>query len=114
MHEFGIAQGILETVLAEAVKHEAKRVTAIELLVGEFNNVVEDALRFNLEALSRGTLAEGAELAIKCEALELKCGKCGKRGAPQEKLVIRCPHCGSIAVEVTGGEALNVVSIEVA
>ncbi len=113
MHEYRIAQDIIETVIAEAKKHKAKRVTAIELLVGDFNNIVADALLFNLEALARGTIAEGTKVEIRREAVSVKCADCEKEGPPTSALVLSCSHCGGGKVEICAGKALNVVSIDV-
>ena len=113
MHEYRIAQDIIETVITEAEKHKAKQVTEIELLVGDFNNVVEDALRFNLEALCCGTIAEGAGVEIRREPLVVKCHECGKESSPKDSLVFTCRHCQGLSTEVVGGKALNVVSIDV-
>ncbi len=113
MHEYGIAKGIIDTVLAEAEKHEAKKIKSIELLIGEFNNIVADALVLNVEMLAHGTAAQGVKLDIKRQPLRVKCAACGKQGEPKEALVFVCPFCDSMAVEITGGKALNIVSIEV-
>ena len=113
MHEASSAQQIIQVVAAEAEKRKGKRVSGIELLVGDFDNVVEEALRFNLEALAEGTMAAGAKLDIKREVLEIECSACGAKGEPVERLVFRCAKCSSLDVEMISGKALKVVSIEI-
>jgi len=113
MHEYGLAKQIAELALAQAAEHGATRVRGVELLVGDFNNIVPDALRFHLEAISKGTHLEGAAIKIKRQAMLLKCHACGKEGTPRDALSIVCPHCDGLSVEIVGGKDLSLVAIEV-
>ena len=63
MHELGIMTGVMEAV-EEAARtgRVPTRCWKIDLSVGVMTEAVEDALRFAFEALSEGTMCEGAEL----------------------------------------------------
>lgn len=65
MHEFGLTRELLETVLAEAKKHDAARVSRVLLAVGELSGFTDESLRLCFEEVSRGTLASGAELEFR-------------------------------------------------
>ncbi len=62
MHEAGIADRILDIVVARAREAGAPRITAIHLEAGAAAAVSEDSLRFHWEQHAQGTPAEGAVL----------------------------------------------------
>lgn len=65
MHEAGVAERILEAVLARAALARVARVTIVELEAGPESGVSEEAVRFHWTEVARGTAAEGAELRIR-------------------------------------------------
>lgn len=67
MHSLALAEDVLQAALSEARKRGDKRIKAISVTVG--NGVFDeaDSLQFCLEALSKGTVAEGA--CIKVEVI---------------------------------------------
>ncbi len=65
MHEAGVADRILEAVLARAEEAGAVRVRLVEIEAGEACGVSREALAFHFEEHARGTLADAAELAIR-------------------------------------------------
>ena len=64
MHEAGIADRILEIVIARASEAGAPRITAIHLQAGALAGISEDSLRFHWEQHAAGTPAEGATLHL--------------------------------------------------
>jgi Zn finger protein HypA/HybF involved in hydrogenase expression len=64
MHELGIMTGVMESVEEAARNAGATKVLEIDLSVGVMTEAVEDALRFAFEALSEGTMCEGADFKI--------------------------------------------------
>ena len=62
MHEAGIADRILDIVIARAMEAGAPRITAIHVEAGALAAVSEDSLRFHWEQHAAGTPAEGAVL----------------------------------------------------
>jgi hydrogenase nickel incorporation protein HypA/HybF len=62
VHEAGIADRILDIVVARAQEAGAPRITAIHLEAGVLAGVSEDSLRFHWEQHAAGTPAEGAVL----------------------------------------------------
>jgi len=109
MHELAIAESVVGVVLAHAA---GRRVTRIDLTVGHLRQVVPSALRFAVELVAQGTVAEGAELALAAVAAAGRCRQCGADG-PLASFPFACRACGGLAIDVTAGEELRVEAIEV-
>jgi hydrogenase nickel incorporation protein HypA/HybF len=103
---------MLDLVLEQAEKAEAKSVGKITLVIGEMTGVVDRAVRFYFDFLSRGTAAEGAALAFKVIPTTARCRNCQKEFELGE-FDWTCPHCQSNNIEIVGGKELFVESIEV-
>ena len=83
MHESAIAQAVVRTVVGEAKKRRARRVTAVELEVGALEGLGGRELRFAFELEAAGTPLEGAKLRVTKSAPSASCPACGKpRNAP--------------------------------
>jgi hydrogenase nickel incorporation protein HypA/HybF len=112
MHEAGLAQAALEIAEERARERGATRVHRLVLRVGDLSGVVTDALRFALEAVSPGTIAEGAEFEIEVVPVECHCPACNRPFRPTD-VVYACPDCGTISRDVRQGDELVLHSMEV-
>ncbi len=112
MHELAITQSMLDLVLKQAEKAEAKSVGKINLVIGEMTGVVDRAVQFYFDFLSKGTAAEGAALAFKVIPTTARCRGCHKEFELGE-FDWTCPYCQSNNIEIVGGKELFVESIEV-
>jgi hydrogenase nickel incorporation protein HypA/HybF len=117
MHEFSIAQQVVDVVQAAAVKAGSARVSEIHLRIGELSFIAEEQLRFAIGELSRGTPLEGAELTIGSEPGIARCRSCGaEESVSYERLraagapLAVCAKCGG-AVELSGGTGCTVENI---
>lgn len=124
MHELSITQAILETALRYAAQNGAQRINALHLHVGALSGVVADSVRFYFEFVSRGTLAEGAQLYFETLAPRARCRACGREralplhsAAPEEWFVqlesLDACSCGQRFYELAGGFDCFLDSIEV-
>lgn len=112
MHEMGIIAGVLDAVNASASDAGATSVTRVDLRVGEMTEAIVDALEFAFEALSEGTLCEGAELAIEMVNPTSICLECAEEFA-HDRFHRTCPSCGSYETVLLTGRELEIASIEV-
>ncbi|MBQ3302202.1 MAG: hydrogenase maturation nickel metallochaperone HypA [Eggerthellaceae bacterium] len=112
MHEMGIIAGVLDAVNESARAAGAERVCTVTLQIGEMTEAIGDALHFAFEALSEGTLCEGAELAINWVKPRSFCLECFEE-FEHDRFHRTCPHCGSYETELIAGRELQIESIEV-
>ena len=98
-----VAEGILDIALDYAGQNDARRVTKVALLLGEMAGVEKESLAFCWEALTRGTIAEGAALALTTVPLAGRCQDCGREG-PVERYHFICPDCGGTIALLSGRE----------
>lgn len=112
MHELALAEGMLELVVRTARDHGAARVTRVWLEIGALSHVAPEALAFCFDAVTRGSLAEGATLEIARTPGAAWCLPCGET-VPLAQVGDPCPRCGSHRLAVTQGEAMRVKEIEV-
>ena len=108
MHEVAVMSQIVELVLSEAKKRDAENVTNVKLEIGEYTFLGEEQMRFAFEVLTKGTVAEGAELDITTRRGAVEC-PCGYSGAPEQPEdihilapILKCPKCGKIAIVKEG------------
>lgn len=138
MHELSVAQSIVDFALSEADKREARKVTELEVGIGELMQVDGNVLVSALESLMTGKL-EGCKVEAKEIAASFECRRCsstwGMREAreqldavEQDLLVkepesnelplhfmpylypafIHCPNCGSSDISVLDGEDVKI------
>jgi hydrogenase nickel incorporation protein HypA/HybF len=110
MHEVSLAEGILRIVEDSARRNGARRVKAVTLEIGALAHVAPHALRFCFDAVTRGSVADGAVLEIATVPGLAWCMPCGER-IPLSRLGDPCPSCGSYQVQVIGGEEMRVREI---
>lgn len=65
MHEWGITQSLVEEVIREAREHGLRKVDKVRLSVGETNDLTAESLELCFQCLTKGTIAEKADLEIK-------------------------------------------------
>jgi hydrogenase nickel incorporation protein HypA/HybF len=113
MHEMSLAEGILQIVEDTARANAAAQVRSVLLELGALSHVEEQALRFCFDAVTRGTVADGARLDVHATAGRAWCMPCGESVA-LDRLGEACPLCGGYQLQVTHGDEMKVKEIEVA
>jgi len=113
VHEFSVTSQIVQTVLAEAEKRKAKKVTEVHLVIGQLTFLGLEQVHFAYEALTKGTILEGSNLIIEEQESLVKCNHCGYEGGfkyeddPMYHLpvpTLKCPQCNSVVNIVAGKE----------
>jgi hydrogenase nickel incorporation protein HypA/HybF len=112
MHEMSLAEGVLQIVEDAAGEQGFARVRTVVIEIGQLSSVEPEAMRFCFDAVTRGSLAEGAVL----EVIEVPgsglCLSCD-RTVPLAALYDPCPLCGGFPVQPTGGTEMRVKELEV-
>lgn len=112
MHELAVTQSILQIALDNGKKVNAKKITGINLIIGQLASIVDDSVQFYWDIISEDTIAMGAKLNFTRLPTEMRCFDCGKIFLPGSE-TFECPSCKSIRVQVIQGEEMQVESIDV-
>lgn len=112
MHEFGITESIIRSLLTQLQREQVERVQSVRFR--RSSAFAEDVLRQAFQVLSAGTPLEHAELAIDVRVLTVTCVQCGTSGeANFENLaghIYICPHCATVR-EVSEAHDLELVEV---
>ncbi|GLX09538.1 hydrogenase maturation nickel metallochaperone HypA [Microbispora sp. NBRC 16548] len=108
MHEFGIAEAVVDAVERRAA---GRRVRRARVRAGALLRIAPHALDQAFCLASAGTVAEGATLDLVIEPVRLICRGCGHSAMCADPLTI-CGLCGGIDVDTEGGDSLVLESIQ--
>jgi len=129
MHEWALAEAVASAVLDMVDKEGLKTVSAINLEVGELQQIDLGIFRFALSELFSGKLKD-ARIHITKTRASLKCRKCGhkwtfrKVGLDESEreaihfvpeiahVYVKCPNCGNPDFEVERGRGVWIQSIK--
>ncbi|MFC1520922.1 hydrogenase nickel incorporation protein HypA [Elusimicrobiota bacterium] len=134
MHEWGLAQAIINTALSAARKNKLARIDKIIVLLGELEQIPKNDLIFILKQLlvSRKETTGKTRISIKEEQAAFKCKRCARKWtlkyfkkifrkeifeslhhAPEILRVYgKCPRCSSHDFNITKGKGIWLMSIE--
>src|SRR3972149_3536246 len=76
MHEVSIAQEIIEIVKDYLLTNNHVSVKSIKVEIGDFSNILPEALSFGFKVMTENTDMTGAELIISKIPLTVKCRDC--------------------------------------
>ncbi len=138
MHEWTLAEAIVESLNSFVEQNGRKKVLEVEILYGEMMELDTDILSYAIEELVKGTVLEGAKFSLKEEKALFKCNACGATwdfeiahrmlshefgileepsGARESPLhfipdlaqaLLKCPRCGSRDFEAISGKGIRV------
>jgi hydrogenase nickel incorporation protein HypA/HybF len=108
LHELSIA----DAIVAIACEHaQGRRVTSVEVKIGQLRQVVPDALEFAFGLVVAGTNVEGAALQVEHVAPRVRCARC-EIESDVTHFPLACTVCGTVDVDVVAGDELLVESLE--
>ena len=120
MHEGSITTQIVESILQEAKRRTAKKISEVQLVIGELTFLNPDQVRFWYEILTKDTIMEDSKLTIEESKGIVKCRQCGYEGDFKyiddpalhvSTPTLNCPKCGGI-VEIVGGKDCLIKNIK--
>ena len=112
MHEMALCESVLQIVEEQARTGGFSRVLTVRLELGALACVEPEAMRFNFEVVSQGTVAEGAALQIDRVPARAWCSECCQE-VPVERMFAPCPRCGADLLAAMGGDEMRVKELEV-
>ena len=62
MHEFSLAQNLLQQLLDLAAQHQARKIFRVDVQLGESSNIVADSFQFGFDVLNE--ICRNAELVL--------------------------------------------------
>jgi len=110
MHEMSLAEGVIQLVEDTARRENAIRVRLVVLEIGQLSSVEPAALRFCFEAVSQGSIADGATLEIISVPGGGWCMQCAMT-VPLDERWGECPQCGCAPIQPTAGTEMRVREI---
>jgi len=104
MHEHGLADQILQTVLHHPDRPQQALPRAITVWVAELGGISQDALQANLDHVCEHHGFPRIELCIETVPLLGCCNACQETSPLGEDML--CPACGAQDVRLCGGETV--------
>jgi hydrogenase nickel incorporation protein HypA/HybF len=111
MHEFGIANSVLDAARAEASLRPTMKLRKIVIRVGDLAGVDPEALSFCFEALVKETELESVALEIERRVQRHSCPQCGTEFEVLDYHTA-CPTCGEPMTKFLSGDELELAYLE--
>ena len=112
MHEMSLMEEMLRIIEESAKAQGYTRVRTVILEIGKLAGVEVEALRFAFDAVTVGSITEGATLEIEEPQGLGWCLEC-EQESPIETLYDPCPLCGTVPLNITGGTQMRVKALDV-
>lgn len=111
MHELSVCRALIAQVEKAARQHGAAGVKTVRVRIGPLSGVEPGLLEQAFPLASRGTVAEGAQLAIERPPVRVRCQNCGadSDAAPNRLL---CRECGSPRTRLASGDEMLLTGVE--
>jgi hydrogenase nickel incorporation protein HypA/HybF len=105
LHEFSLAQSIVDLVQESAVQQGISHINRVTVVVGEWSAVLPEALctSFAIICGVSGPLLVGTEMQVERRGAMGRCTACSAEFAASE-LGLLCPECGGPAALASGTE----------
>ena len=112
MHELSLAMDLVEQLNEVVIREKATKVVEINIVIGAMSGVERVPFEFAFPQAAQNTPLEGAVLHIEEVPLVLSCSDCNKETETDELLMI-CPVCNSVSVDIVQGKEFLIKSMEV-
>ena len=115
MHEMGLVRPLVDTVLELGEEANAAEVLSVQISIGEYMDVIEQFIPKLFQFLSRGTIAEGAEIVINRVPGYAACNTCNNIFSldVKDESTWHCPRCGERNYRMFSGREFRIDSIEI-
>ncbi len=128
MHEWALAEGIISTATRIAEEESLDKITQVNVMVGELQQIEHDVLIFAIEQL-RSPLLKDAKFVLETVHAKLKCRACSEEWTYNPEVIeesiseaihfvpemahvyIKCPKCKSPDFEILEGRGVWLGSV---
>jgi len=107
MHEYGLSEGVLETVRQRA---HGRKVASFRVRFGVRHAVVAESLEQAFSMVAAGTEAADATIDLVTVPATITCRDCGLN-AETSDLLTACPRCGGDNTDLSGGDEMVLESV---
>ena len=111
MHEYSVVQALLEQIEDIAEQNSAQRVSKIVVKIGVMSGIEAHLLEIAFNTFKEKTICDGAEFVMNIQPLTITCNDCNEV-SELEQIHYCCQKCQSTNVEVTDGEDMFLMSLE--
>jgi Zn finger protein HypA/HybF involved in hydrogenase expression len=111
MRELQIVQSIFDQLLRQIHESGERKVNRLQLTLGGLSDFDRTSIQTYWKQLSKGTLAEQAQLHIRLITAGVQSVACFQKYRPMDTK-ISCPYCGSFGAKILTGEECHRESIE--
>ncbi len=111
MHEYSVVQALLKQVEDIAKENEAQKVSKIVVKIGVMSGIEAHLLEIAFNTFKEKTICDNAKFVMNIQPLIITCRDCNKE-SQLEKIHYCCQKCQSTNVEVTDGEDMFLMSLE--
>ena len=112
MHEYPITQQIIQIASDHAKENDARRITRITLVVGEYSGFISESIQMYFDIISQDTLCQGAVLEVESVKAKWRCPVCDIHYI-RKPLSFACPECGQDGEPTSIGKEFYVKNIEI-
>jgi len=133
MHEWALAESILVAAIEAAKKEKMKKITEIQISIGELQQIAMEAFNLALDELVKDQfILKDVKINIKTEESTLVCNNCNHEWSfsdmkkkisedegesihflPEVAFVhSRCPKCNSPDFQISKGRGVSIISIK--
>jgi hydrogenase nickel incorporation protein HypA/HybF len=112
MHELSITESLLNTATEYAQKNSAKKVLALNLIIGDLSGIFDDSIQFYWDMISSDSICEKSVLNFDKRKAIMKCDSCENEFSLSGEL-LPCPNCGSMNLKIIAGNEFQLESIEI-
>ena len=115
MHELAVTKSIFSIVEKHALKNKVKKVITINLEIGALSDLQNEWIQHYFDHLSKGTIADGAQLSVVRIPAIFKCNDCSNTFEINSLLneELFCQYCNSKKVVLISGKEYTIKNMEV-
>lgn len=110
MHEFALAEDIINTIAAQ-VTPRLQDIIQINIDVGKFSGIVVDSLEFGLQIILKEKAGITAKINIRQNPTMAQC-ECGEK-YELTNMLDHCPNCQSYNRKIISGTDVMIHSVEI-